>query len=123
MNQKTHTGLWAFFQAIEATGQRFIIPTIFTAIQASLSKSEVAASVGMCSFLRSFGYVWGITLPGITVNSQWHRHAHVISDAGEREQMSNGLAYHYAGGNFRHTFPQRVQEEIIQVYANTLKVV
>jgi hypothetical protein len=53
----TKTAVWVTFQAVEAIGQGFVIPTILPAIQASLPESEVASSVGMYSFLRSFGFV------------------------------------------------------------------
>lgn len=72
-DENTPTAVWVVFQAIEAVGQGLIIPTILPATQASLPESEVATSVGLYSFLRSFGFVWGTTILGIIFNAQWNR--------------------------------------------------
>lgn len=65
---------------IDAIGRGLLLPTVLPAIMASLPDSDTASATGLYSFLRSFGFVWGITIPGIilTHNSIVTRHASAI---------------------------------------------
>ncbi|KAF2708581.1 MFS general substrate transporter [Pleomassaria siparia CBS 279.74] len=122
LDRGTPTVVWVVFEAIEAVGQGLIIPTILPAIQASLPEKEVATSVGLYSFLRSFGFVWGTTIPGVIFNAQWDRNDYRLASAPDvREAMKDGKAYHFVSGSFRGALPKRIQSEIITVYVETLK--
>jgi hypothetical protein len=123
LDRNTSTVIWVVFEAIEAIGQALVIPTILPAIQASLPEKEVATSVGMYSFLRSFGYVWGITIPSIIFNAQWNKEDYRLDGFPDvRDAMQNGRAYHFASDAYRSTLPESVQYEIITVYVETLRV-
>lgn len=121
-DERTKTPIWVVFQAIEAIGQGLTIPTILPAIQASLPESEVATSVGLYSFLRSFGFVWGTIIPGIIFNDQWNRKDDCLVNYPDvREQMRDGRAYHFSTGSYRAQLPETVQRDIHAVYVETLK--
>jgi len=123
LDRDTPTVVWVVFEAIEAIGQALVIPTILPAIQASLPEKEVATSVGMYSFLRSFGFVWGTIIPGIIFNAQWDKEDYRLAGFPEvRRAMQNGKAYHFASGIYRSALPEVVQYDIITVYVETLKV-
>lgn len=119
LSSETPTVQWVVFQAIEAIGQALLIPSILPAIQASLDESEVASSVGLYSFLRSFGWVWGITIPSIIFNNRWDQLDLKISDEQVRAALSNGQAYHFAG--VPSAWPDNTLREVVGVYSDTLR--
>jgi hypothetical protein len=115
--------IWVVFEAIEAFGQALVIPTILPAIQASLPEKEVATFVGMYSFLRGFGFVWGTPIPGIIFNAQWDKEDYRLAAYPDvQETMQNGKAYHFASGVYRSALPVVIQYDIVTVYVETLKV-
>ncbi|KAF7950962.1 uncharacterized protein EAE97_002514 [Botrytis byssoidea] len=75
---------WVIFQMVDAIGRGILLPTVLPAIMASLPDSEVATATGVDSFLRSFGFIWGITIPGIIFNAQFDRYSIRISDPAVR---------------------------------------
>jgi len=119
LDNNTPTFEWVIFQAIEAVGQAILIPTILPAIQASLPESEVASSVGLYSFLRSFGWVWGITIPSIIFNNRWDQLDSQIKDEQVRASLSGGQAYHSAG--VHSSWSESTLEAVVSVYTDTLK--
>jgi hypothetical protein len=119
----TRTAVWVTFQAVEAIGQGFIVPTILPTIQASLPGLEVASSVGMYSFLRIFDFVWSITIPGIIFNAQWNKKHHVVGDLAIREEMRNGIAYHFTSATYRSMLPITIQDQIVGVYIESLRTI
>lgn len=80
-------------QIVDALGRAMILPTTLPAILASLPEKDVIAATGVYSFLRGFGYVWGITIPGIIFNNRFSQLSYQISDPTVREALGNGRAY------------------------------
>ncbi|CAI6337016.1 unnamed protein product [Periconia digitata] len=119
LNDDTPTVQWVVFEAIEAMGQALLIPTILPAIQASLSESEVASSVGLYSFLRSFGWFWGITIPSIIFNNRWGQLEGRISNLDVRASLSGGQAYHSTGTH--PSWSSTTLAEVVSVYTDTLR--
>jgi hypothetical protein len=76
----SHRALWVIFQMFGAIGQGFLIPTILPSIQASLPVSEVATATGTYAFVRSFGFIWGVTIPGVIFAREFNRYSDRISD-------------------------------------------
>ncbi|KAK6836798.1 MFS general substrate transporter [Apiospora arundinis] len=120
----THAGGWAMLQIVDALGCACILPTTLPAILASLPERDVAAATGVYSFLRSFGYVWGITIPGIIFNNRFAQLAPGrISDPTAREMLGSGRAYELASGPYVQTLEPGVQTEVRGVYLDVLKAV
>ncbi|KAF1962664.1 MFS general substrate transporter [Byssothecium circinans] len=119
----THAGVWATFQIIDAAGRAMILPTTLPAVLASLSEEDVAAATGVYSFLRSFGYVWGITIPGIIFNNCFDRNAFKITDPVVRGSLEGGRAYQLAIGSFVHSLPAETRTQVLGVYLDALVVV
>lgn len=103
---------WVVFQMLDAIGRGSLLPTVLPAIMASLPDSDVASATGIYSFLRSFGFVWGITIPGIIFNAQFDRYSTIITDPGVRQQMSGGQAYQLVGGNYIDSLQSEVREQV-----------
>jgi len=123
LKTNTHAGVWATFQIIDAAGRAMILPTTLPAILVSLAEEDVAAATGVYSFLRSFGYVWGITVPGIIFNNRFERNSFKIADSTVREALRGGRAYQLATGNFVNSLPVETRAQVFEVYLDALKVV
>ncbi|KAI0388905.1 MFS general substrate transporter [Xylariaceae sp. FL0594] len=64
---------WVFFQLIASAGCGMVLSVLLPAIMAGLPESDVAAASATFSFIRNFGYVWGVTIPGIIFNAAFDR--------------------------------------------------
>ena len=114
---------WACFQLIMAIGLGFIMTTVLPSIQASLPESDVATATGTFAFLRSFGFVWGITIPSVIFNGRFDSLKSQISDETVRNDLSDGRAYGYASGDYIKKLPRDVRREVLSVYSNSLHTV
>jgi hypothetical protein len=100
LGRHTHIAVWAIFQVIDAVGRACILPTTLPAVLAPLEEKDVAAATGVYSFLRSFGYVWGITVPGIIFNNRFNAKAYRNEEHAVRQALSGGRAYELAAGSY-----------------------
>ncbi|KUJ19473.1 MFS general substrate transporter [Mollisia scopiformis] len=123
LSSSTPKAVWVVFQMIDAIGRALLLPTVLPAIMASLPDSDVAVATGMYSFLRSFGFVWGITIPGIIFNSQFDRYLKNVSDATVRQQLGSGRAYQLVSSDYIRSLDPIVQQEVISVYRRALRPV
>ncbi|KAI6081505.1 MFS general substrate transporter [Hypoxylon rubiginosum] len=123
LGRDTYAGVWAILQIVDALGKGLVLPTTLPAILASLPEKDVAAATGMYSFLRSFGYVWGITVPSIMFNNRFDQLSYQISDSQVRDSLAGGRAYQFASDPYIHTLEPHVQSEVLDVYLQAIKVV
>lgn len=123
LSRHTSTPVWVVFQAISASGQALLTPTILPAILASLPEADVASATGVYSFLRSFGWVWGLTLPGVVFDSRFDHSSSQIGDAAARQALQNGGAYKAAGSDYVKSLMHIVQDEVLNTYIDALKIV
>ena len=112
---------WACFQIIAAAGTGIILTAMLPAILAALPESDVAVATGVFSFVRSFGYTWGVTVSSIVFNDQFNRYSGSISDAGVRDQLVDGAAYGLASGDFVKQLLSAIKNEVIAVYVVALQ--
>ncbi|KAI6083931.1 putative transporter [Hypoxylon rubiginosum] len=117
----SHTAAWACFQIIVGVGLGFILTSILPAICAPLAEEDVAAANGTFSFLRSFGFIWGITLPSIIFNDRFDHYSVRIHDESLRSQLMHGAAYGYASSGLVTSLTGDTHEEVISVYTDSLK--
>ena len=111
---------WAGFQVIAAGGTGIIMASILPAILATLPESDLAVATGTYSFVRSFGFVWGVTLPSIAFNGQFDRYLYRIDNATVRAVLADGAAYGYASGGLIRELPITTRREVTEVYVDTL---
>lgn len=123
LGRNTPAGGWAMLQIVDALGRAFILPTTLPAILASLPERDVASATGVYSFLRSFGFVWGVTVPGIIFNNRFDQLSYRITDAAVRETLGGGKAYQLASGTYVQSLPPGVKSEVLGVYLEALKAV
>jgi MFS family permease len=123
LSRHTRTPVWVVYQAIHACGQALLTPTILPAILASLSETDVAAATGVYSFLRSFGWVWGLTLPGVVFDSRFDHASTRISSKEVQRMLQNGGAYEAAGSEYVKSLPLAIQDQVVETYLGALRVV
>lgn len=123
LDKDTHAGVWAMLQIADALGGSFLLPTLLPAVLASLPEKDVASTTGMYSFLRSFGYVWGITIPSIMFKNRFDAVSYQISDPAVRSALGGGRASELSTGAFVQVLPQPVKSQILDAYLETLKAV
>ncbi|ORX89937.1 major facilitator superfamily domain-containing protein, partial [Clohesyomyces aquaticus] len=122
LGPKTRTVTWVVLIAINAVGLGSLQATMLPAILASLEEKDVALATGMYSFLRSFGFIWGVTIPAIIFNASFDLHSWQISDPALRDMLSRGRAFEYVSGELVKDLPSPVREELAGVYAQSLQV-
>jgi hypothetical protein len=115
------TAAWACFQVIAAVGIGFPLTTQLPPIQAVLPESNTAISTSTYAFIRSFGFVWGATIPSIVFNSGITRSLYLISDPDVRTALANGGAYYYA--NKVKFLTGVTLKQTLDVYASSLRTV
>lgn len=117
------TAAWACFQIVASIGMGMATTTILPAIQTSLTDADVASMTSMYAFLRSFGGIWGVTIPSVIFNGQVNRFLGRISDPAVRQQLADGNAYGFASTGTARTLPPDVRNEVLGVYTDALKTV
>ena len=122
LNPYSSRAAWVCFQILAALGLGSILTTILPSIQASLPESDVAAVTSMFSFFRSFGFVWGVTIPSIIFNTQFDHYSPRITDTQVRAQLVGGQAYGYAGSGLIPALDAVTKAQVLSVYTDTLKV-
>lgn len=96
LNSSTSKVAYVGFELIAAAGVGLSTSFLLPAIMAPLPESYVASSSATYSFVRTFGYIWGVTIPSLILNSVFERDLNGMSDAAIRKQLQGGAAYAFA---------------------------
>lgn len=112
---------WACLIAVNAIGLGALLPTMLPAILASLPDEDVALGTGVYSFLRGFGYIWGVTIPAVIFNGTFERNLWKISDVAIQQTLRLGKAYQHVSGELIDRLPQQTMGEVIGVYVISMR--
>jgi hypothetical protein len=96
---------------------------LLPACMAALPESDVASATAVYSFLRTSGYVWGVTISSITFNDQFNGHLREIRDERLRTQLADGAAYAYASQQSIQNLPVETKSQVVGVYVKSLRTV
>ncbi|KAL9044410.1 MAG: hypothetical protein Q9214_002449 [Letrouitia sp. 1 TL-2023] len=122
LSATSSTAEWVIYQAIEAAGAGLIIPALLPAVQAPLSDADNALATSTWAFVRSFGMVWGATIPAAIFNNRFDQLAPTrIQDPGVVRLLSGGKAYQHATRLFLDTLPPDVSRQVNSVILASLK--
>ncbi|KAH6664562.1 major facilitator superfamily domain-containing protein [Halenospora varia] len=115
---------WAFFELIGAS-LGMSVSTVLPAVLASLPESDVASASAVFSFIKTFGFVWGVTLPSIIFNAAVQKNLFRVSSLDLRTQLQNGGAYSFASQahDMVKIVDPRQWSEVVQVYIISLKII
>jgi EmrB/QacA subfamily drug resistance transporter len=125
LNDKTTTVIWVVFQVILAAGSGLSLIATLPAILASLPESDVATATATWAFLRSFGSIWGVSIPSAVFNTRFTNLAYRITNQELREHLYNGGAYQLATKRFMQSlnYDPVLKAEVVSVYVDSLKLV
>jgi hypothetical protein len=84
---------WAWYELVTVIGLGPTISTVLPAILAGLPQSDVAAATAVFSFIKTFGFVWGVSIPSIIFNGVVDDSVPAVSAADLRSQLAGGGAY------------------------------
>lgn len=121
----SHAVAWVFFQLIVSVGVGIPVSTCLPAIMAALPESDVASATAAFSFIKTFGYVWGVTIPSILFNAVINNNLSLISSPSLRDQLRNGGAYSFASqaNSLAGSVDGIVWNEVEQVYMRSLNAI
>ncbi|SPQ23114.1 bd05137c-1901-4156-ae0c-36dc4c765811 [Thermothielavioides terrestris] len=116
---------WAWYELVTVIGLGPTISTVLPAILAGLPQSDVAAATAVFSFIKTFGFVWGVSIPSIIFNGVVEDSVPAVSAADLRSQLAGGGAYALASQvhGLAPTVDPAVWSEVVQVYVAGLKAV
>ncbi|KAI1423110.1 major facilitator superfamily domain-containing protein [Xylaria sp. FL1777] len=122
LNEKSSLALIVIFQAITAIGGGLVLNTLLPGVQAQLPESYQAAVTAAWSFIRSFGSIWGVSIPAAIFNNRFSQLlAQRVTDSEVRAVFDGGNnAYEHAYADFIRQFSPESQVQIVSVYSDTL---
>lgn len=129
LNDTSPKAMWACFELIASMGSGAILSVLLPAIMAALPESDVAAASAAYCFIRTFGYIWGVTIASIVFNDQVNRNLGSVGDAGFREMLRDGAAYAFASqahavkGMLEGSGGLGLWKEIVGVYIKSLDTI
>ncbi|PQE32926.1 major Facilitator Superfamily protein [Rutstroemia sp. NJR-2017a WRK4] len=125
LDESTSKVAWAFFQLIASAGSGMILSILLPAIMAGLPESDVASASAAYSFVRTFGYIWGVTIASIIFNSEFNKHLSSISSSALQKELEDGAAYSFASHvhEVRGQYDASVWNEVVQVYVKSLRTI
>ncbi|KAI8632628.1 major facilitator superfamily domain-containing protein [Xylariaceae sp. FL1651] len=123
MRPGTQTVEWVFLEIVVASGLALTLNSPLTAIQASLPDSYSASATATYAFLRSFAFVWGITIPAIIINSEVDKHVgRITSDVDLQSMLDGGAALGFTTRKFLITLPQETRDQVVGVFSDAISI-
>jgi hypothetical protein len=115
--------MWVGLQILQVAGFAVITAALLPAVQAPLSDKDNATSTAAWAYVRSYGAVWGITIPVAIFNNQFDQRLYKISDPAVQVVMSGGNAYSHGTKEYMSTLSPQVRAETVTVFVESLKIV
>lgn len=101
------------------------VSTLLPAVLAALPESDVASASAVFSFIKTFGFVWGVTIPSLIFNAVFDNNLYRVSAHDLRAQLENGGAYSFASQAHRMKLvvDSKKWSEVVEVYIVALKTI
>jgi MFS family permease len=123
LDQDSDMSKWVIYQIVTAVGTGMVLNTLLPAFQAAQPESDQATATACWAFIRSFGCIWGVTIPATIFNNRLERSSGRISDTTVRDQLIGGQAYGRATHEFISRFQDPTRLQIIEAFVEALKYV
>ncbi|KAK8062545.1 hypothetical protein PG997_014642 [Apiospora hydei] len=124
LDKASSTAAWVCLQILPSVGAGMVLDTLLPAFQAGVEEVDSAAAAASWSFVRSFGNIWGVAIPGAVLNIYSSRYAsELIADTTARVSLQNGDAYSSGTRDFVTSFSEPMQSQIIEVFTRALSKV
>ncbi|KAI2026499.1 hypothetical protein LOY97_003940 [Ophidiomyces ophidiicola] len=121
LSEHSSTAEWVIFQMLAAAGAGIVIPVLLPAVQAELTDKDTALATSTWAFVRSFGMVWGSTIPAAIFNNRFDQLSGRISSDIVAAQLRGGRAYEHATKSFLERLPTGIRQEVISVFSDSLR--
>ena len=117
LDEGSSMGEWVSYQVLIAIGTGMILNTLLPAFQASQPERDQAAA----TFIRSFGCIWGVTIPAAIFNNRLQTSLDRISDPNIQAELAGGQAYGRATHEYISQFQDPTRLQIIQSFVGALE--
>ncbi|KJZ74565.1 hypothetical protein HIM_06161 [Hirsutella minnesotensis 3608] len=116
---------WVFFQLIASAGSGLVMSTLLPAIMAPLSEKDVASSSALYSLVRTFGYIWGVVIPGVIFNAVFDKSLGDIPDQKLQSQLRGGGGYSFASQahELHSNYDASTWEGVLNIYSKSLRTI
>lgn len=121
LDSESSTAKSVFWQVIASFGVGYLHASTLPAIQSSLAERDVATSTATHAFLRSFGLVWGSTIPTVLFNNQFRSNLHLIENSFVRTSIARGDPFSEGTANVIASFTGDIKQQVLNVYSLTLR--
>lgn len=122
LDEDSSMGMWVGLQVLQIAGMGTLTTALLPAVQASLSDDDNASSTAAFAYIRSYGAIWGISIPVAVFNNQFNEHIGWVSDASVRAALSGGNAYELGNRAFLSTLSDKVRAEVVRVFVRALRI-
>lgn len=112
---------WVIIQMIPAIGLGFMMSTNLTGVQVDLPEKDVAAATAAFVFMRSYGGIFGVSIPAAIFNARFAEVSYLITDTAVRGQLSNGEAYAFTTAALVDSFSPETQRQVREVFSMALR--
>ncbi|KAJ5478331.1 hypothetical protein N7530_003840 [Penicillium desertorum] len=125
LDDRTNTVRWVVYQVVLALGSGISLIATLPAVLASLPESDVATATATWAFLRSFGSIWGVSIPSAIFNTRFTDLVGRIASPQLRSVLVGGGAYQLATKTFMESLDNTpvVKAQVVSVYVDSLKLV
>lgn len=115
------TATWVILQLVAGFFANLVLPCLLPAIQAGLSETDTAAATAFFGFIRSFGIIWGVTIPAAIFNNRFDALSEKILDSDVRGLLTHGQAYEHASKQFLNSLSSQTRVQVVSVYSDALQ--
>ncbi|KAJ5116063.1 hypothetical protein N7456_000411 [Penicillium angulare] len=125
LDDHTNTVRWVVYQVVLAVGSGISLIATLPAVLASLPESDVALATATWAFLRSFGSIWGVSIPSAIFNTRFTQLVGRIDSPQLQGILVGGGAYQLATKAFMQSLNDTpvIKAQVVSVYVESLKLV
>ncbi|KAI1464434.1 major facilitator superfamily domain-containing protein [Daldinia caldariorum] len=115
--------LYVCLQLVTGLGSGLVLGALLPAVQAALTEKDTASSTATWTFIRTFGTIWGVSVPAAIFNSRSNDLSNRIEDPSARALVANGQAYSHATSAVLLSLETYTRDQVISVFTDSLKLV
>ncbi|KAG6354169.1 hypothetical protein INS49_004773 [Diaporthe citri] len=123
MGAESAKALWVTFQIIAAIGSGMVLNTQLPAFQARVPEADQASATATWAYIRSFGNIWGVSIPAAAFNGRFEALAAGIADDAVRTDLAQGKAFQHATKTFVSGLQQPTLRQAVHVFSESLRLV
>ncbi|KAI0898730.1 MFS general substrate transporter [Annulohypoxylon nitens] len=116
-DENSSVALYVCLQLVAGLGSGLVLGALLPAVQAGLTEKDTASSTATWTFIRTFGTIWGVSVPAAIFNSRSNELSNRIDDPSVRALISNGQAYSHATSSVLLSLETQAREQLVWIVA------